>query len=46
VCGGEEKCLQSFGGEIWKENTSWKSQAYMKNNIKVVLKEIGWEDVE
>ena len=21
---GEEKCIQVFGGEIWKKETTWK----------------------
>ena len=35
--GGEERFMQSFGGETWKEVTAWK------DNIKVDFKEIGWE---
>jgi hypothetical protein len=25
--GGEEKCIQSFGGEPWEKETTWKIQA-------------------
>jgi hypothetical protein len=24
---GEKKCMQGFGGEIWREKTTWKKQA-------------------
>ena len=27
--GGEERCLQHFGGENWGEETTWKIQAWM-----------------
>jgi hypothetical protein len=27
--GGEERCIQDFGGEIWGKETTWKTQAQM-----------------
>ena len=26
TCGGEEKCIQSFGGETWMKETSGQTQ--------------------
>ena len=28
--GGEERCIQGFGGEIWGKETTWKNQPQMK----------------
>lgn len=25
ICGGEEKCMQGFGGETAKKGTTWKT---------------------
>ena len=25
--GGQERCIQSFGGETWGNETTWKTQA-------------------
>jgi len=27
--GGEERCIQDFGGETWGKETTWKTQAQM-----------------
>ena len=27
--GGEERCIQSFGGETWGKETTWETQAWM-----------------
>ena len=24
-CGGENKCMQGFGGETWRKETTWKT---------------------
>jgi hypothetical protein len=39
--GGEENCRQDFGGATWKKDILWKTMAYMEENIKIELKEIG-----
>ena len=28
--GGQEKCLQSFGGDTWGKVTTWKMQAQIE----------------
>jgi hypothetical protein len=33
-----EKCIQSFGGETGKKETTWKTLARWEDNIKVYLK--------
>ena len=27
--GGEERLIQGFGGETWRTETTWETQAYM-----------------
>jgi hypothetical protein len=27
--GGVEKCMQSFGGETWRKETTWKTEILM-----------------
>jgi len=27
--GGEERCIQGFGEEIWGEETNWETEAHM-----------------
>jgi hypothetical protein len=44
--GREEKIIQSFGGETRRKQTTRKIKAYMKDRIKMDLREIGWEGVE
>jgi len=29
TCGGEERCIRSFGGETRGKDTTWNTQAYM-----------------
>jgi len=28
--GGEERHIQGFGGETWRKETTWETQAYME----------------
>jgi hypothetical protein len=32
-----------FGGETLGKETTWKTLAYMEDNIEMYLQEIGWE---
>ena len=41
-----ERCTQSFGGETCGKETTWKTQAYMEDNIKKDLQEVGCEGME
>jgi len=44
IYGGEQKCVQGFGGETqWREG---KSRHRWEDNIKMYLKEIGWEGMD
>jgi len=27
TCGGEERCIQGFGGETWGKESTWRIQA-------------------
>ena len=43
-------CLHGFGGENWGNETTWKTQDQMQDNIKITLREVGcgymdWIDV-
>jgi len=31
--GGGDKCMQGFGGENWKKETTWKSEILMSDLI-------------
>lgn len=44
--GEEEDCRQEFGGATWKKDILWKTMAYMEENIKIELKEIGFGIVD
>ena len=41
VYGGEEKCIQSFGGDTCIKGAAWKSCA--QDNIKMDFKAVGQE---
>jgi hypothetical protein len=30
MCGGEKRCIRSFGGETRGKETTWKTQTYME----------------
>jgi hypothetical protein len=40
------KCIQSFSGETSRKCSIWNIYAYMGENIKMYLIEIGWEAVD
>ena len=46
--GGEEGCIQGFGGETRGKETTWKTQVYMRrryiweDNIKMDLQVVGY----
>jgi hypothetical protein len=40
--GGQEMCIQDFGGETWRKETTWK----IGDNIKMNLQEVEWEDMD
>ena len=39
----EGKCVQDFGGETWKDRWLGRPRNRWKYNIKIGLREIGWE---
>jgi len=39
--GGEERCVQGFGGETSGKETTWKTQNRRDDNIKTDLQEVG-----
>jgi len=43
MCGGEDKFMQDFVNKICSKEDTWKSR---HDNIKMCLKEMGWEDVD
>jgi len=45
IYGGEEKYIQGFGGETLGKETTWKTQAKWKDNIKMDLEELGYGDM-
>jgi hypothetical protein len=47
MCVWEKKnAYKVLVGETWKENATWKSYAYMENDITEVIKGLGLEDVD
>jgi hypothetical protein len=40
---GDERCVQNFDCKNRRGKIIWKILAYMEVNIKIRLKEIGWE---
>jgi hypothetical protein len=40
--GGQEGCIKDFVGQTRRKETTWKTQASMKDSIKMDLKELGW----
>jgi hypothetical protein len=41
--GGQERCIQGFGGEILCKMTTWNMLAWMSSNIKIDPKETRWD---
>ena len=39
--GGEERCIQGFGGNNRGKETTWKTQAQMEDDIKMDIQEMG-----
>ena len=45
--GGEERCVQGFGGDIErKRSLGRRSRQRWEHNIKIDFKEMGWEGVD
>jgi len=44
--GGEERCIQGFGGEILSKMTTWNKMSWLRRNIKIDPKEIGWDAMD
>ena len=40
--GGQERCINDFGGQTRGKETTWKTHALMKGSITMDLKELGW----
>ena len=45
MCGGEDKYIQDFVDKICSKEDTWKSRHRYNDNIKIYLKEMGWEDM-
>jgi hypothetical protein len=43
ACMGNEKCMQSFGWKVGRERTIRKTCVQMEDNIKMHLRDIGWD---
>ena len=43
---GENRCTQGFCGETRGKETAWKTQAWMRDNIKIYLRKVGWEGMD
>ena len=43
---GEENCRPVCGVATWKKDILWKTMAYVEENIKIELKEIGLDIVD
>jgi len=39
--GGEEKCIQGFGGETLGKEATWETRAWIGDNVKMDLHEVG-----
>jgi hypothetical protein len=46
MCGGEERSIQDFGGEIEGKTALGRRRRGLEDNIKFDLKEIGWKVVD
>jgi hypothetical protein len=42
--GGEERCIQGFGGEIWGKRPLGRPRLRWEGNIKMNLQEVGCGD--
>ena len=42
MCGGEEKCMQGFGGETERNRPFARSRSIWEDNIKLMLKKWDW----
>lgn len=42
----EEKYIQGFGWETWREDTTLKNYVWCEDNINIDVAEIGWEVVD
>jgi hypothetical protein len=40
--GSEEECIQDFGGNARRKETTGKTQTWVEDNVKMRLREIGW----
>ena len=43
--GKEERCIQGFGGEKWRKETTWKAWLRRDDNIKIDFQEVGCGDM-
>jgi len=46
MCGGDDKFIQDFVEKICSKEDTWKSRHRYNDNIKMYLREKGWEDVD
>jgi hypothetical protein len=44
--GGEEECMQDIGGKARKKRSLGRRRRMWVNNIKVDLREIGWDGMD
>lgn len=44
--GGEGRCIEHCGGQVWRKRPLWTPRYRWKHNINIYMKEIGWEGVD
>jgi hypothetical protein len=40
--GGEERCIQGFGGKTWGKRPFEKLGPKLEDNLKMDIQEVGW----
>jgi hypothetical protein len=45
MCGRDYKSIQNFKRKTWREMTTWETGHRWKDNIKMDLTAVGYEDV-
>ena len=38
---GQKRCIQGFGWETWRKETTWKMRRRLEDNIKMDHREVG-----
>jgi hypothetical protein len=43
---GRERCVQGFGRETWRKETTWKTRRKWEDNMRMDIPEVGWGAVD